>query len=328
MILFLPSPYLVDHQGTFIIVKQSLTTTATYPEVVFKNTPMETVSFSDPKGFMFEVIQWITPVVLFFLAYVINSWIQGSKRKKEKSLVKELLIHQVSLLKEQILSQEKRNSKCIKQIEDFGQTDLRLAKEPVDYIKKIRSIPFKDQFEILLRDRLKRNKRRLRAHNDNVKKHFNDFQRSIDALETCLNVLYENNLTGIRDINSTMELWNLSHIQTINFKNSLIPSVTNDQDEFYIGFATVIHVFEEKNGKEVQDVSLGYGELVEPLIEHCKSHPRDPRARMLLAFLLESRKAFLQVTATRQNMKEDIDNLTEIIKGEREKLNSLLEFYV
>lgn len=288
---------------------------------------METVSFSGPNGFIFEVIQWITPVVLFFLAYFINAWIQGGKQKKEKSLLKEFLISQITLLKEQIVSQEEKNLECINQIVAFEITDLRLAKEPVDYIEKIRSIPFKDQFEILLRDRLKSNNRKNSGHNELAKKNYNDFQRSIDVLENCLDALYKNNQTGILEINSTMELWNLSHIQTINFKNSLIPSASNKQDEFYFGFAKVIHEFEVKNGKEVQDVSLGYKELVEPLIEHSKNHSLDPRAVMLLAFLLESRKAFFQVSATRQNMKEDIENITEIIIEERKKLNSLLEFY-
>jgi len=285
---------------------------------------METVTFSDPKGFFFEVIKWITPVILFILAYVVNACIQRCKRKKEKSLISEFILSQLDLLQKQVMTQINQNLDCIRRVKSFNEEDLRLYKVTGNQIERIKSISFNDQFEILVIDRLLKKKQKNIDKNKSIKEEFKELFRSIDSHEASLNIIFKNNEDFLRELNVTLKFWNESHIQTIDFLNSLI-STQASKDSFFRGFAKIVNDFETNYGINSQNIEIGYTSLAIPLIAHCKKHSYDPRSRFLMRITQKSREAYIQILMLRRNQRESLIESTRLMLGANRTLNSITQ---
>lgn len=284
---------------------------------------------ADPetKGYLLEVLQWITPVVLFFLAYGINALIQRRKLLKEKRLKKEFLITQMELLCSRIVGQKKQNLNCIRRLDTSEERDLRIYRVTGNYIDRIKGVPFKDLFQIFVLDMVKPNRKRHAEYNQEVKKNFSLFQRSIDFLEPAFATLFENSDSQIKEINEQIAKWGEAHGLIIRYKNSLIPEKEDAKDNFFLGFSAILSHFEKQHGNNVQDINLGYRELVLPLIKYSKIHSRDPRSSILMGFLQDSRAAFIQIEHYRNTLRESHIDYTRSIMKEYRVLNRLLEFY-
>lgn len=272
---------------------------------------METNYFIGSSDKLFEILKWITPVLLFGLAYFINELIASKKRKRKLKVLKSLLLTQLLELYQHIIDQIKHNSDCITRLETFDTNDVRLARHSGSNIERIRQIPFEDIFQILVN--APAGKKKIR---DYYIERFSKLFRIIDYYDTSIRTAYQDNDLTIRNLNETLEKWNKSHFQTINFKNMLttlikINNLQLSADTFVDGFSTIIHEFGEQHGNNVQNLDLAFSEFVLPLIEHSKKHSDDPRSAYLMGLLQESKHAYLETKSIRLYAAEGLKKLNE-----------------
>lgn len=219
---------------------------------------METNVFINNQDKIWEIIKWITPVFLFFLAYFINEAIGIRKRKKELRIIKALLITQLQQLHQQIQDQIEQNSDCIKRSESFDGMDLRLKRHYGTNIERIRKISFNDIFQILIKNPTRRYRKR-----DYYVERFNKMFRIIDYYDTAILISYTNNDMILRNLNEFLEKWNSSQKQTLNFRNLLVYTLNSQNipisnDIFVSGLVDISNSFETKYGMDVQNLELAF----------------------------------------------------------------------
>jgi hypothetical protein len=274
---------------------------------------METNYLLGQSDKLFEILKWITPIILFSLGYLVNEWIAFNKRKKDLRVLKSLILTQLQQLYEQVNEQITHNTDCIKRLGTFENNDVRLNRHYGYNIDRIRQIPFKDTFQILVNGPLKKNRKR-----DYYINRFNKLFRLIDYYYAGISSSYLDNDMTIKNLNDTLEKWNLSHAQTTNLKNLLVTTINAkqlppDSDQFVAKYAEIVHQFGLKFGKNVQNLEIGFNELVIPLSELTKKHSGDPRSAYLMGILQESRHAFLETKSQRQNSSAGLTQLNDAL---------------
>ena len=274
---------------------------------------------------MVEILKWITPVILFFLAYIINEAINRNKKRKELETLKSLLLTNLEQIYDQIADQITANSNCILRLKDFAEQDLRLSRHYSNNIERIKTIPFKDIFQILVKDPSKKNKNR-----EYYFERYNELYRILDYYETILKTLIIDNETTLKNLNNALEIWNKSHAQTITFKNMLLSIAKSKKlrpsdDSFIAGIVELTYQFIEKYGKNCQNLEVGYNELVIPLVDHSKKHSDDPRSAYLMQLLQESRYAFSETQSIRNYSRSGLEETNETLARLSPKLKAIIE---
>ena len=276
---------------------------------------------------IFEIFKWITPIILFFLGYLVNELIRWRNRIKELKLLRSFLLTQLQQLYQNVKDQIDLNVICIKRLKDFDKKDLRLGRISGNQINRIKQIPFKDIFVILVQKPLKKKKK----GKDYLLERFNKLHKILDYYDTAISSLYSNNDNIIKNLNNILEKWNQSHSQTTNYKNTLVSinkstGIDYGMDKFVTGYNDIIFEFGEKYGNNVQNIEIGYQELVLPLFEHSKKFSNDKRAAYLMQILQVSRRAYLE-TKSQHNLSRQglIETTRHLIKFNIEFKNIIEE---
>ena len=276
---------------------------------------------------IFEIFKWITPIILFSLGYLVNELIRWRNRIKELKLLRSFLLTQLQQLYQNVKDQIDLNVICIKRLKDFDKKDLRLGRISGNQINRIKQIPFKDIFVILVQKPLKKKKK----GKDYLLERFNKLHKILDYYDTAISSLYSNNDNIIKNLNNILEKWNQSHSQTTNYKNTLVSinksnGIDYGMDKFVTGYNDIIFEFGEKYGNNVQNIEIGYQELVLPLFEHSKKFSNDKRAAYLMQILQVSRRAYLE-TKSQHNLSRQglIETTRHLIKFNIEFKNIIEE---
>jgi hypothetical protein len=113
---------------------------------------METNYYIGISDKLFEILKWITPVILFFLTYFINELIHFRKKRKRLKDLKNLLITHLDTLQKEINDQIEANLNCISSTRDFNNPDVRLSRHYANNLERIKQIPFDEAYQILIKD--------------------------------------------------------------------------------------------------------------------------------------------------------------------------------
>jgi hypothetical protein len=278
--------------------------------------------------FLFEIIKWITPVILFFLAYLINELISVCKKKKEKRIFKVLFLTHLAQVLNQIDDLIKANSNCISRLNDFEKTDTRLTIHYSGNIDRIRQLPFKDIYQVLVKDPSRKN--RDTRNIDYLIDRYLEIYKILDFCDVIIKSNIIDNQTTINNINKEVAIWNEGHAQLVKFTNTLKTTLRSENiaikdDPFVFGLAEIQNQFLDKNGINKQNIEIAVNEMLVPLINHSKAHSSDQRSLFLMEILIESRNAFLQIRAIKSNFSNDLNSKNEHLKETQSKFISILD---
>jgi hypothetical protein len=286
---------------------------------------METNVIINDQDKLWEMVKWVTPIVLFFAGYLINEFIRKSIHKKELRVLEDLLLSQLQQLHQQVVDQTEHNSDCIHKSQSFDENDIRLKRHYGTNIERIRKIPFKDIFQILVNDPIRRFKKR-----DYYVERFNKLFRIIDYFESGISSSYINNDMIIRNLNEFLEKWNQSQKQILNFRNLLVSTLNSQNipisnDSFLFDLVETIKGFENKYGKDIQNLELAFNEYIVPLIELTKKYSNDTRSAYLMGILQESKHAYIETSAQRKLCSDELIELNNSLLKFNPELNKIIE---
>lgn len=286
---------------------------------------METNVYFNNQDKIWELINWLTPVILFFSGYFLNEWVRKRNQNKELRILKSLLLTQFQQLFSQVNDQIENNFDCITKSETFDNNDLRLNRHYGTNIERIKKIPFKDLFQILVNEPAQKFKKR-----DYYIERFNKLFRIIDYFESSIASSYTNNDLILRNLNEFLEKWNNSQKQILNFRNLSVSTLNSHQipiknDAFVSAFVFVSKAFEDKYSKDIQNLEIAYNDFILPLIAFAKEYSSDPRSAYLMGILQESKHAFLETKAQRLTWSNELRNLNDSLSKFNPELNKINE---
>lgn len=238
-------------------------------------------NFQNQGNFLFELIKWLTPVLLFILAYIINELIKQTKRKKNLSKLKDFFFVNLKAITKQSEAQIKQNIDCIKRLKNNQETDIKIRKISGNHLKRLNEIKFDDLFEIFIL------RRKGKSKKDENFKLFYDLNNNIDFIETSTPTLFESNIEAISHITLIGNQWNTTLKQISNFRNIValeynrnLPN--SNVDPFADGFITLYDDFNKLDKVTVNNFYNVQHQLIIPLINHSQQFPPDSRAQFLI----------------------------------------------
>lgn len=286
---------------------------------------METNVYLNNHDKIWELLNWLTPVVLFFIGYFINEWVKNRNQKKELKILKSLLLTQLQQLFNQVNDQIENNADCIKRSESSDENDVRLKRHSGSNIERIRNIPFKDLFQILVNEPSQKSKNRYYYI-----ERFNKLFRIIDYYDLSIKSSYGNNDIILRNLNEFREKWNNSQKQILHFRNLLVSTLNSQRipianNSFVSTFVNICEAFEEKYGKDIQNLDLAYNEFIISLIAFSKEYSNDPNSAFLMSMLQESKHAYLETKAQRLTLSIELKDLNKSLSKFNPELNKIIE---
>lgn len=240
-------------------------------------------NISVDSNFIIELIKWITPVLLFIAAYIVNKWIKRGNRRKQLKKIKNYFITILKALVKQNSAQIKQNIDCITRLKNYQTNNIKINKVASNSLKRISDIGFDDLFEIFVLNG-KKNLSKDESH-----KIFYDLNNNIDFIEASIPSLFESNIETISNLTQIGNKWNLTFQNIVDFRNkvaldynrNMMPETT---DKFADGFINAYDQYISMPKSEVDNFNNAHQKLIIPLINHARLFHVDPRANILLQF--------------------------------------------
>ncbi|MGB2805587.1 MAG: hypothetical protein WBD64_11925 [Candidatus Zixiibacteriota bacterium] len=248
-------------------------------------------------------------ILIFVLGYLIARYIE---RKKEKERLKQIRIYFLGIadrLINPIESLIKSYRQLSDTIADKKRHDFALGESHELYLDSIRTLSQVDLFTILILDN-KYGEEQLKS------KHFKNV---FDAFEF-IRLQNERAKRNFAYFNSEQEKYSRQWNDNANsiarlFDNFVSANIRNNvpksHDQFLANFDRICHSAQVKDDRNIYIVKE---HLIDPLKEVCKEYKDDPRAMILLPFIIECRMAF-----------DNIVNLKRLFSGSFDEEASKLE---
>lgn len=264
----------------------------------------------------FEIIKWITPVVLFFLGLGFN---KISEKLKENRRLRKVELYFYELLEslDSLVTQETEIiNDCIYRLKDWQKNNVVLNQSSSRVLDRILEINQEDLFKIFAL--------RKRGKKEQKIKDYKQLNGIIDYLSLTFTHIRIANKKEIEQINRHLVDWNSAHLKTTQFHNELI-SMDNktNTDSFLDGFISAISNFNEEH-KGTQNIELALDKLIIPLKKICQKHSEDLRASKLMTLLEESTLAFREIKQIRESHSEFLLSVTTDLIVNQKTLNELI----
>lgn len=267
---------------------------------------------------MFEIVKWLTPVVLFFFGYLlkwfVTKWSKYNRRKTHRSYIFNTVESLIKKEKTQVLEIKK----CIERLKEITETDTIIAKVTGKETESLRHIKPHDYYEIFFL--------KAKGNLSQKEKNYRDFIKNIGFIDEFSEALFSYNRDVFQRLQLQYQEFNKGYVSLVEFQNNFIDynnsqSINTQEDAFLMEIIVRIKRIFERFGNTIDDINVVYTEIIQPLVEHSKKFSGDRRASILikplmiskLAYLTieQERKQHLKILEERENeLSETIDSLT------------------
>jgi len=226
----------------------------------------------------------------------------------------------ISLLLKQIESQIPKIENTIDRCDDFNANDLTITRISGNSLVKLSKINHEDLFKIYI----------LRKKKNNNIEDFKNLNKLIDFIDNVIPHMYTSNLEAIDRFSYYRNLWNNSQIKVNNIYNQFINSnilngITVGQDHFIDSMSDILNRFSDKYGNELQNLQIGFNELIEPAIDLSISNSQDPRSMIFLSELQNTKMYFREIETVREDHKKFLESILSNIDESFKELTELIE---
>jgi len=227
-------------------------------------------------------------IIIFVSGYLITRYIE---RKKEKERLKDIRLYFFTIADNLINPIElliKSYRQLSETIADKKHKDFGLGESHELYLDSIRSLSQVDLFTILISDNKHGDEQEkskhfknvfdtfefIRLQNERVKRNFSYF----DSEQRIYSRQWNDNANSIARL--------FENFKSSNIRNNIPKS----HDQFLGEFDNIMHKSTQVD--DYRNIYVVKEHLIDPLKELCKKHEDDPRAIILIPFIIECRMAF------------------------------------
>ena len=249
---------------------------------------------------LFEIFKWITPVILFFLGFIINSLFKKYNNRRDRKRKRKFIFHTTNSLIQKNKVQSDQIKACIENLKEI--IISRVSGNELRNLKEIASI---DYYELFYSKRKGSDEQKL--------KELTNFQDRIDFLEDFYDSIYMSNHETFDRIISHYEVFNQSYRELIKQVNGFVTQ--NIQNKYQKGqdllieeVSKIIHEIPSKYGKIIDHISDLYNGVFLPVKEQCKANKDNPRSTVLLNIVQDGESAYLTIDYNRMNEVKLLEN--------------------
>ena len=183
-------------------------------------------------------------------------------------------------------------------------------------LERILEIRQEDLFKIFVQ-------RKKGARELNIKD-YKELNIIIDHLIITLPYILTENKEQVEAINPFKNNWNSSQMAIIHFHNELISlNFGSTNEKFIEGFNDLVKSV-NNDTKKIKNIEQTIQNLVDPLINLCKSHSDDLRATKLMTMLVESKLAYKEIKHIRESEVKYLMAVDAELKANQKKLEDLI----
>lgn len=224
------------------------------------------------------LLQWLTPVVLFIAAYLVNNLLKKINRKKQLNNLNNYFQTTLNALIKQNNSQINLNIDCINRVKNFHENEIIIKQVAGNSIKRINEINFDDLFELFVLN--------AKDKDDNIKL-FHDLNNNLDYIETATPSLFSANLNITSALTNIGNQWNSVFEKILELRNTLALSHNLNQPNgvdvnFIHGFLGIYDLAMKQEKELTHNFYNSHHKLIFPLIDFSKKFPQDPAAKALI----------------------------------------------
>lgn len=263
---------------------------------------------------MKETFTVVLPVITLILGFFLNKFDESYKIRKKRKVQYRYIKDLLNLVHNQIKLQIESIDECIIRIKDFSNNDLNISLTTGDYVKRLQKIDDGEFYSAFLL-------RKRKVSNAEIS-NFTTVIKIIDYYAVIVPHLLEANKVTIKEINDSLAKWNEAHKTSFIIYNEIRTETL--YDDLVKKFEQIIKKFGDKNGIECQDLTAAKNELIEPLIEVCKSSS-DQRARRLFYPIQECKLQYRQLVSTRELHNDLLKKAVEDMRSSNTKLEKIIK---
>jgi hypothetical protein len=253
----------------------------------------------------FEIIKWITPVILFFLGFIINGLFKKYNNCRGRKRKRKFILYTVKSLIQKNKVQSDQIKACIENLKEIDNTEIIIARVTGNELRNLKEISSIDFYELFYSKRKGSDEQKL--------KELTNFQDRIDFLEDFYDSFYKSNHETFNRIISHYELFNQSYRELIKQVNQFVAhniqhNYQKGQDLLIEEVSRIIKEIPSKYGKIIDHISDLYNGVFMPVKDHCKSNKDNPKSTVLLNILQDGEAAYLTIDYNRKNEVKILEN--------------------
>jgi hypothetical protein len=247
---------------------------------------------------LFEIIKWITPVILFFLGFIINGLFRRFNNCSARKRKRKYIFHTVKSLIQKNKVQGDQIEVCIRNLEEIDNTEILITKVSGNELRNLREISSSEYYELFFSKR--------RGASETKLTELTNFQDRIDFLEDFYGSFYKSNHESFERIIKQYDLFNQSYRELIKQVNGFVShniqkEYKKDQDLLVKEVSKIIHEIPSKYGKIIDHISDLYNGVFLTVKEQCKANKSNPKSIILLNILQDGDSAYLTIDYNRKN---------------------------